>query len=356
MKLTIVIFFLQFFFLQKITAQSDTLNLNHKYLFGSNLGLGVFKVSETEYFDYNVSIRLRSGYFLSSHILAFVGFDGFYKRDNLSDQLNQQYVYSVSPGVRYYFTRSNRLFAEAGIQYGKFDDRTEPGKSFRFFQAGVGGGLNFLLYQGFAGGRFMFEFVIRQNVNISEKSRHDADFYLGNLGTSFGINYVFPALKNETPIVTLPTESFRKLHSIKFSIPNKIAYSLEVPLYRTYTLGGELTLQEFLGIFNEAAIFIPGIKVDTRNYYGFYKRQERGQITTNHSSDFLSLVVVGRMLYTKNTNDHQWQFAVSPRWGLRRALGKNFIFEATVGASLVKETHRKTEIMPHAETAFGYVF
>ena len=62
------------------------------------------------------------------------------------------------------------------------------------------------------------------------------------------------------------------------------------------------------------------------------------------------------MLYAKNADDQLWQFAISPRWGLRRAFGKRLIFEATIGASLIKETHRKIEIMPHAETVFGYVF
>ena len=343
--------------IQHLNAQIDTITLKHKFILGINAQYFGINVRNTEYFEYIVGLHLRGGYFFAPKLLTMVEMHGWYRRSNLINQLEQQRIWSISPGVRYYFARSNRFFIESGIQYGKVICNNLSSDSFRFFQAGIGGGINLLLYQGFAGGRFMFEAVLRHNFNLAERQDYGIiDSHLKFLGNSFGINYLFPAAQAATQINRLPIEPIRNLHSVQFSFPNTIAYSYEIPLRNTLTLGTELSVVELLGMFDDDMSFIPRITIELRNYYGYYRRQQRGQVTNNLSSDFLSFAVACTMVYAENADEQLWQFGFGPRWGFRRAMGSRLFFEATFGASLVKETYHNWGIMPHMSSWLGFAF
>lgn len=337
-------------------AQYDTMNYNRKFSLAFNLGEGFMYDDGNNYLVINSMYRLRSGYFLTPRLFAFAGLDGFNSKSNLSGHRSTINIYALSPGIRYYFTKKNRLFLESGIQYGRLLINESSREKYSFLQAGVGGGIHFLLHQGVSGGRFALEFVFRSNFEIMPKAKTDADIFLQSLGTSFGINLLFPVAPFSWPVVNTPALPLQSIHILKLNYPSKIAYSFELALRNTHAINFELTAHQFLGLLSTDRFFAPGLKVEYRNYYGYFKRHKRGQVTINNSSDFIAFTTSYTWLYSSTVETDFRQLGFSPRWGIRRAIGRKFIFEATIGGSIVIENNRKLQILPHGETLFGYVF
>lgn len=358
MKTTTTILALSILLIQDLYAQIDTINLKNKFIFTVNSGISGIIRTDAEYFDYTIDLGVKGGYFFTPRLLTMVGIEGRFSESNLTDKLEQWRILSISPGFRYYFTPRNRLFIESGMQYGQFTYRSEASDSFSFLQAGIGGGVNFLFYHGFAGGRLMFECVFRYNFNLAEKPVNVNRAHLLNfLGSGFGITYIFPALPAAAPIQKIPVEPIKGLHSFQFD-PNarRISYKYEMPMRNLNTLGIELTVDEFMGVFDTDMLFVPGIRLDLRNYYGYFKRQERGQITTNRSSDFVSFVIVCRLLYEENAEEPIFQFGFIPRWGVRRTITGSLFFEMAIGFSVSKVPNYKWQINPHLSPVIGFGF
>ena len=73
--------------------------------------------------------------------------------------------------------------------------------------------------------------------------------------------------------------------------------------------------------------------IEQRYYYNIIKRESKGKKILNKSANFFSLkpaYAFARIKYGKNTFDEQ-KFWCSVNWGLRRAMGKRFYFDGSIG-------------------------
>jgi hypothetical protein len=77
-----------------------------------------------------------------------------------------------------------------------------------------------------------------------------------------------------------------------------------------------------------------GLTIEQRYYYNISKRQAKGKSTIHRSANFLSVKPSVRYcFYQKNRTDLTgWYLYSCPvNWGLRRAMGKRFYFDGSIG-------------------------
>ena len=106
------------------------------------------------------------------------------------------------------------------------------------------------------------------------------------------------------------------------------------------TIGFAWVSNSFFGKSNEVQYaFI----VEQRYYYNIIKRESKGRNTFNKSANFFSVkpaYVFSRIKYDKNNpliqitgknSFEEQKFWCSVNWGLRRAMGKRFYFDGSIG-------------------------
>ena len=112
-----------------------------------------------------------------------------------------------------------------------------------------------------------------------------------------------------------------------------------------YKLNKELVLRTEIGLNaaryngtvsnNTETIFAPVINIEPRWYYNILKRESNFKKTVNNSANFVTAMVSYHpdwFTYSKVSNINVVnQIAIIPKWGIRRNLGYNFMFEAGLG-------------------------
>ena len=359
-KDTLLICVLLYFLLshQFAFSQSPEGNLKGKTLIGIGYNF-TFAYSEdhtSRFFQYESYPK--AGYFVSPKIMPFVGVNILENKLSVLDSKNGLRITAFSPGIRWYLTKKNMFFIETGMQFGraKLSDSIQARQSFT--QAGVGLGINLLLLQGIGNGRLSLEFLFRVNTVLANNGIDvPLPSKLTNLGTTFAINYILPFDPPEYKQFQYSSPArTTNIHIIKMNMPFVLTYSYERSMGKTAVMKLEFVAAEMLNIFFDERYFVPKIKVEPRYYYGYIKRQQRGQVVLNNSSDFLALELSYQWLWIKGSAEKYWQINVAPKWGLRRSISRHFIVEASVGANFNYNIEKKFRIEPFPETKVGYVF
>jgi len=347
-------------FTTSLSSQIDTTNLRGKFLFGlgTSSSFSYTEDSPERYFQY--IFHPRAGYFASSRFMPFIGFNYARASSTFTENFQGSALYSLSPGIRYYFTKKNLLFLETGIQYGHTKVFEPEMKVFNFFQVGYGIGINWFMAQGIGNGKFSLEILFRLNSDLIDRPNNtNINVYstISYLGTGIGLNYIIPFKSSVTNSISVYSpEHVQSFHIIKMDTPNSWSYSYEKAIGVKTVINFELSAKEILGLFSEDVYFVPQIKIEPRYYYGYNKRRSRGQNVTNNSSDYLSGELSFGKLWVKENVANYWQINLIPKWGLRRSFSRHFIFEGAVGPKISYNIEKKYRIEPFFETRIGYVF
>lgn len=114
--------------------------------------------------------------------------------------------------------------------------------------------------------------------------------------------------------------------------------SYEKALNNNFTLNSEIGYEGgFLKGTNDKVdyVFTTIFSVEPRFYYNFNKRIEKGKNTNNNSANYLSseIFYVPNLLSSSNREnlDVNKSFGIIPKYGLRRSISKNLIFEFAIG-------------------------
>ena len=339
-------------------SQTPEVNMKGKYFFGlgHSLSFAYAEGHPIQYLQYETYPKL--GYFVSPKFMPFIGVNTLQNKVRFTDEEHGIRLFALSPGIRYYLTKKNILFVETGMQFGRAKVSDSILTRMNFTQAGLGLGLNFLLLQGIGTGRLSLEILIRRNTVLSNRTNNvSLDRILPYFGTTLALNYILPFdspdyrnFQDLSPVRTM------NLHMIKFSMPFLFTYSYERSITKKTVLNLEFVAADVLGLFGEDRYFVPKVKIEPRYYYGYIKRQQRGQNVLNNSSDFLALEMSYQWLWIKDRAGTYWQWNVIPKWGLRRAVSRHFIVEFSVGANFNYNIEKKFRIEPYPETKVGFVF
>lgn len=92
-----------------------------------------------------------------------------------------------------------------------------------------------------------------------------------------------------------------------------------------------------------------GASFEARYYSSIKRRTQMGKDTYNNSSDFISLRL------RANTLDDGPEVSITPAYGFRRAIGKHWVQEFTLGFRL-GITDGGGFFAPHAQYRIGFVF
>jgi hypothetical protein len=357
-----MLFMLSFFCMSfSLKAQPALLSNKHR----SNIILG--QGGDFGYYDdgsgyeYRIIESIKYGFFVSNRLVPFIGVDLLFGKAHSSVFDSKEFLYAVSTGSRYYFTKKNLLFLETSLQAGSFNAEGSKNENFDFAQIGLGAGISLNLASKIGDGNLAFEMVFRSNYNLIELPQDTRiNGVLSSLGTSFGLNYTFApksvVAHQEPAFHTLDPVRVNSFHILKADIPLRLSYCYEWAIGKETVIDLEVTAKDIGGLFSDDHYFFPGIKIEPRYYYGYNKRNNRGQTIINNSSDFLAIETSYQWLWKYEPTNKFWQFSLIPKWGLRRAIWKRFIVELAVGCSFFTTIENKNSIAPHIETSFGFTF
>ncbi|SMB92966.1 hypothetical protein SAMN00120144_3331 [Hymenobacter roseosalivarius DSM 11622] len=160
----------------------------------------------------------------------------------------------------------------------------------------------------------------------------------------------------------VPSPEIETMHSAKLTFLG-LSYAYERALSPRTSLTAELMLaSDFQGRSDGWGTTIdiylaPVVNVEPRFYYNFLKRTAKGKNTTNNSANYVALSA--DYTFGSNISDRlrfEQALSVTPKWGLRRALGGQFFFESAVGLSFRKPVYYSWRLVPALNVKFGYVF
>lgn len=135
-------------------------------------------------------------------------------------------------------------------------------------------------------------------------------------------------------------------------------------------MGEQLTLNAQLGFdgvlyggggeFNY--LFVPALSVEPRFYYNFNRRVGKGKRTMNNSAEYLTVSTTFYPSLFTISNESEPRsvsldegVSIIPKWGTRRALGKHFKFDFSVGYGI---SLHKSELEGRLglDLSVGYIF
>lgn len=160
----------------------------------------------------------------------------------------------------------------------------------------------------------------------------------------------------------LPSPEIETMHSAKLTFLG-LSYAYERALSPRTSLTAELMLATgFQGRSDGWGTTIdinlaPVVNVEPRFYYNFLKRTVKGKNATNNSANYVAMSA--EYTFGSNISDRlrcEQALSVTPKWGLRRALGEQFFFESAVGLSFRKPVYYSWRLVPALNVKFGYVF
>lgn len=123
-------------------------------------------------------------------------------------------------------------------------------------------------------------------------------------------------------------------HSFKATFLG-VSYAYEQWLTQRSTVNFELIVAGGFGsniIRGDYWLIAPIIRVEPRNYYNFVKRHNRGRNTLHNAANYLSFSVDYQPGISIGKNNRALrELSLIPKWGLRRGIGKHFIYEFATG-------------------------
>lgn len=168
------------------------------------------------------------------------------------------------------------------------------------------------------------------------------------------------AKAQEAPVTTNPVEIHTGILGIwlnkEYKMSNKLAIRAEVGL------DGNL----WTGTYSSGFVLIPVFTAEPRWYYNLEKRHTKLKTTKGNFGNFFSL----RTSYSPDlfvisnyyTNIIPF-LTIVPTWGIRRPLGKNFVFETGIGIGYLHNFYKSKgyisddgELTANINLRFGYRF
>ena len=344
-----------------IIGQDSTNNRSGKLSYGILIQPNLEYADEYSSGNANINLIPRINYEASKRLTFYSGVDLCYGNGWGYNNPARYGLAAFSAGGRYFFFKKKWLFAESGYQLGKYYHLNQDSAyNLLINQIGVGIGLRFQLAHHPGIGKFMFETIFRSNYYL-HNSYNNTEFYVNtkNLGTSFGFHYYFDPSRPPQKAISEEDSRIKPLHIIKASGSPSIDYTFEIPLTKSLCFNNSLILNNLTYLLEDTAMLFVQLNIEPRWYYGYIKRMQRNQITTNNSSDFLSLSLLTTHPFTEVKMKNATMFTLLPKWGLRRALGKHFIFEFALGYGISQAYYDKkwfTTSQPFFNYYLGYVF
>ena len=104
-------------------------------------------------------------------------------------------------------------------------------------------------------------------------------------------------------------------------------------------------------------LIVPVMRVEPRYYYNLTKRFEKGKKTINNSANYLSISSDYQFATGIGSKAHSiGTFNIIPKWGMKRTIGKHFIFEFAVGIGVQKSENNNWKAAPGLDLKLGYSF
>jgi hypothetical protein len=181
------------------------------------------------------------------------------------------------------------------------------------------------------------------------------------------------------------TAEVQKVHSIKLALPG-LSYGYERPVSPRTVINYEFMLagtigysssgfysyngasnNPYLDLFDHKEHWLwsisPILIIEPRYYYNYMKRQRKEKRVINNAANYLAISAIfqpGITIAKKNDPETDSLFAIIPKWGMRRALGKHFIFELTTGAGIAiglgANAGEKSIVLGLTDLKIGYSF
>jgi hypothetical protein len=148
-------------------------------------------------------------------------------------------------------------------------------------------------------------------------------------------------------------------HSIKGPLIG-LSYSYEHPIAIQSTLNLELMINGGFGsgLFRENYwVIAPVLRVEPRYYYNFTRRFEKEKKTINNSANYFTLAVDYQPGISIGKNAEAYQYLqVVPKYGLKRTIGKHFIFEIAAGLGAYVVENSNLDSVFAMDLKLGYAF
>lgn len=178
-------------------------------------------------------------------------------------------------------------------------------------------------------------------------------WYFSNTNSLFmkiTVLFIVISLFTLVPVFSQKVES---LHSVKAGFPT-ITYSYEHAIGKQVTINLETGVNWSWQYSNNHTklSFSPVLRVEPRIYYNVNRRFKNDRFNNNSASFFCATASIEPTIFEE---DHRSVLSIIPKWGFRRALGNNFIFEPQIGAGMY--FYRKSTLFaPGLDIKFGYLF
>ncbi len=148
-------------------------------------------------------------------------------------------------------------------------------------------------------------------------------------------------------------------HSIKGPLVG-LSYSYEHPIAQQSTLNMELILNGGFGsgiFYDSYWVIAPVLRIEPRYYHNLYKRFRKGKKTINNSANYFAFAVDYQPGFSigKNAEANQYLQMV-PKYGLKRTMGRHFIFEVAAGIGTYIIENSNWEPVLAFDLKLGYAF
>ena len=148
-------------------------------------------------------------------------------------------------------------------------------------------------------------------------------------------------------------------HSIKGPLIG-LSYSYEHPIVQQSTLNFELILNGGFGssiFYDSYWVIAPVLRVESRYYYNLIKRYEKERKTINNSANYLALAFDYQPGFSIGQNAEASQYLqIVPKYGLKRTMGRHFIFEIAAGFGAYVVQNYDWEGVFAIDIKLGYAF
>ncbi|TKG90476.1 hypothetical protein EYV94_24025 [Puteibacter caeruleilacunae] len=151
-----------------------------------------------------------------------------------------------------------------------------------------------------------------------------------------------------------------KTHNIKATFLG-LGYAYEHPISSKIALNGEIMLGGAFGYSlwgGDYWLVAPVLRFEPRYYYNRTKREQKGKKLIHNAGNYLSISIdhqLGDISIGDNAESIS-SYSIIPKWGLKRCIGKNWIFEFAAGIGTYKEEHFDWETAVGLDLKIGYSF
>jgi hypothetical protein len=139
-----------------------------------------------------------------------------------------------------------------------------------------------------------------------------------------------------------------------------LSYSYEQAIAQKSTINYEFMLAGGFGsgyMNGSYWLIVPVMRVEPRYYYNLITRYEKGRKTVNNSANYLSFSAdyqLGRGVGSNASSISTLRLI--PKWGMKRSVGRHFVFELAAGIGVQKSENYNWEATPGLDLKLGYSF